>query len=77
MIASILARTCSVDPFDALDPVRKRFDFTLPFIGASNCKQQSACTALLTLLVLSDVVHFEPKLTVWRWAFVCPSAGWA
>jgi hypothetical protein len=47
MIASILARTCSVVAFDALDDsVRERFDFALPFIRTSNCEQH--LRALLT-----------------------------
>lgn len=33
MIASILARTCSVVSFDAFDPARRRFDSALAFIS--------------------------------------------
>src|SRR5262245_30709635 len=51
MIANIFARTCSVAPFDAPDPIRERFELALPFdlarsfdlalsfIRTSNCER--------------------------------------
>jgi hypothetical protein len=39
MIASIVARTCLLVPFDAVDLVCERFDLGLPFIRASICAQ--------------------------------------
>jgi len=37
MMASIVARTCSLVPFDAVDLVCERFDLGLPFIHSSIC----------------------------------------